>query len=229
MRNVKVTLAAGTALTIAVLAVVLTRAPPRVVHASGPPGDSIIGVNYGQAVFCQAGETLPAGSNAIRLSVVAFFGSRIHVVAYHGSQALTEGIRGPDWTGTSVTVPVRPIDRTTSHVRLCFTFAPNQERIVILGRRTPAREAAVASGIGAIAPRTSAEAGEPSQLIPPDGRVVVEYLAAGRGSWWSRVLSVARHMGIGHALSGTWLALLAAALMVAVGVLSVRLTLRELP
>jgi hypothetical protein len=229
MRNVKVTLAAGIAITIAVLAVVLTRSPPRVVHASSPPDNSIIGVNYGQAALCQTGETLPAGVGAIRLSVVAFFGSNIRVVAYRGSRILTEGRRGPNWTGASVTVPVEPVDRTTSHVRLCFAFAPNQERIVILGRPTPTREAVVASRVSTLAPRTPAEALEPSQAIPLKGRVVVEYLAAGRSSWWSRVLSVARRMGIGHALSGTWLALLAAALMAAVGVLAVRLTLRELP
>ncbi len=229
MRNVKVTLAAGIALTIAVLAVVLTRAPPRVLHASGPPGSAIIGVDYGEAALCQTGETLPAGATAIRLSVVAFFGSNVRVVAYRGSQVLTKGTRGPDWTGASVTVPVKPLDRTTSHVRICFAFVPNQERIVILGRLTPAREAVVASRVNTLAPQTSAEAREPSQAVPLNGRVVVEYLAAGRGSWWTRVLSVARHMGIGHALSGTWLALLAAALMAAVGVLSARLALRELP
>jgi hypothetical protein len=229
MRNVKVTLAAGIALTIAGLAVVLTRSPPRVVHASAPRPNAIVGVDYGEAALCQIGETLPAGVTAIRLAAFAFFGLNVRVVAYRGSQVLTEGSRGPDWTGGSVTVPVEPLDRTTSDVRLCFVFAPNQERILILGWRHPPRETVVASLVGAFAPPTSAGAPAPREAIPLRGRVVVQYLAAGHGSWWSRVLSVARRMGIGHVLSGTWLAGLVAALVAAVGVLSVRLALRELP
>lgn len=65
--------------------------------------------------------------------------------------------------------------------------------------------------------------------VPLGGRVGVEYLAAGRGSWWSRLSSVAAHLGLGRAYSGAWIALLVAALMAAVGVLAVRLTARELP
>jgi len=51
----------------------------------------------------------------------------------------------------------------------------------------------------------------------------------GGGSWWSRALSVARHMGIGHAISGTWVALLVAALVAALCALVIRLGWRELP
>ena len=54
-----------------------------------------------------------------------------------------------------------------------------------------------------------------------------EYLAAGNRSWWSRILEVARHMGLGHALTGTWVVGLIAALMVAVGGLAIRVALRE--
>jgi hypothetical protein len=40
---------------------------------------------------------------------------------------------------------------------------------------------------------------------------------------------VAQHMGLGRAYTGTWIALLVAALMAAVGALAIRLTLRTLP
>jgi hypothetical protein len=60
------------------------------------------------------------------------------------------------------------------------------------------------------------------------GRMNVEYLSAGPGSWRSRVLTVARHMGLGRVFSGTWIVLLIAAMVAAVGVLAIRLTLREL-
>ena len=36
----------------------------------------------------------------------------------------------------------------------------------------------------------------------------IEYLAAGQGSWWSRLVAVSRRLGLGHALTGTWVALL---------------------
>jgi hypothetical protein len=61
------------------------------------------------------------------------------------------------------------------------------------------------------------------------GRVQIEYLAPGSGSWWTRIGSVATHMGFGHFINGDAVALLALALMAAVGVLTVRLALREQP
>jgi hypothetical protein len=97
-------------------------------------------------------------------------------------------------------------------VTLCVAVGPNSEPIFIFGREAPQREAAVATGEGRLR-----------------GRMGVEYLTAGRRSWWSRILPVARHMGLGHALSGTWVVLLIAALVGAVGLLAMRLTLRELP
>lgn len=220
-----VTLAVGIALMVAVGARTLTRSPPRVVGVSGPPADASLGYISGDGAICQGNEVLPGGVSAIRLAMVAFFGSNVRVLAYGGARVLTEGRRGPDWTGTSVTVPVKPVDHATSHVMLCLVLGPNSERVDFPGHLTPAREAAVTwNSRGTPTPALAASEGEPLK-----GRIGVEYLASGRGSWWSRVRSVARHMGIGHFLSGRWVALLAAALMVAVGVLAVRLTLRELP
>jgi hypothetical protein len=64
------------------------------------------------------------------------------------------------------------------------------------------------------------------QRLP--GRIDIEYLGSGQGSWWSRLLPVARHMGLGRAFSGTWIVLLVAAMVAAVGALAGRLVLREL-
>lgn len=224
MRNVTVTLAVGIVLLGAVGALTLTRAPPRVVRVG--VRDERIGLDTttGDIAVCQTNEALPAGVSGIRLSLWAFFGAQVHVVAYSGSQVLTEGRRGADWTSDSVTVPVRPLDRSSTQVKLCFTIGPNSEPVILRGTSVRlAREAAVLTDI---TPTAEVAAGEKRLL---EGRVGVEYLAAGRGSWWSRVLSVARRVGLGRAFSGTWIALLIAALMAAVGVLAVRLTLRELP
>ncbi len=209
--SVRVTLGVGVALLAVVGALTLTRSPPRVVRVGvtttvrGP-------TTIDDSEICQAGETLPAGVSAVRASLGTYFGPTIRVRAFSGSRLLTEGRRGPGWTGTSVTVPVAPLSHAASRVKLCFAIEPNSELVVVAGSPSPARD---------VARWRSGES--------LGGRVGVEYLAAGRESWWSRLLSVARHIGIGHALSGTWVVLLIAALVAAAGLLALGLTLRELP
>lgn len=228
MRNVTVALTAGLALLAAVGAVTLTRSPPRVARVGVPGGDAhsaLLANGASDFSVCQPDETLPAGVSGIRIALWAFYGANVHVRVYSGSQVLTEGSRGADWTSDSVTVPVKPLDRSTSGVTLCFGIGPNSQPILFLGSNAPAQEAA-AIDTGGDAP-TPAVAVSARELLR--GRVGVEYLAAGTGSWWSRILTVARHMGLGRSYSGTWIALLVAALMLAVGALAIRLTLRELP
>jgi hypothetical protein len=205
-----VTLGVGVALLAVVGALTLTRSPPRAVGAgaqiAGP-----VAQTTGDMEVCQAGEALPAGVSAIRLAMWAFFGANIHVKVFSGSRVLTEGARGPDWTGNTVTVPVTALHRAVSPVKVCFRIGPNSQPILLLGAEAPQAIAAKSTG------------GEPLA-----GRVGIEYLAPGRDSWWSRILQVSRLMGIGHALTGTWVVLLIFALMVAAGVLSIRVVLREL-
>jgi hypothetical protein len=209
-RDVGATFGVGVALMLAVGALTLTRSPPRVVGAGTRSTGTILAIATEAVEVCEGGEALPAGVSAIRLSLAGDYGSRLRVTASSGAQVLTEGARGPDWTGSSVTVPVTPLKQPASHVTLCIDLGPNSEPIIFAGISTPAREAAESSA---------------GQKLT--GRVGVEYLGAGRGSWWSRILAVARHMGIGHALTGTWVALLIAALVAAVGLLAMRLALRE--
>ena len=204
------TLGVGIALLLAVGAVTLTHAPPRVVRVN-TTSRILGGTITGNAELCQPNEVLPAGVSAIRLSAGAYFGPRIKVKAFAGSRVVTEGVQGPVWTGTSVTVPVKPVSQTTSHVKLCMEVGPNSELVFFKGVPAGANETAV-YGSGA----------------PLGGRVAVEDLAPGDGSWWSRILTVARHMGIGHALSGTWVVLLIAALVAAVGAFAVGLAARDL-
>jgi hypothetical protein len=210
-RDVKVTLGVGIALMIAVGALTLTRAPSRVVRV-GAETTAVLGNAFGSLKVCQANESLPAGVSGVRLGLVAAYGAPVRLRLLSGSRVLAEGRRGPSWTSSSVTVPVTPLNHTVSHVKLCIDLGPNSERIIIGGTKTPAREAAVSSSGQSIG-----------------GRISVEYLAAGKRSWWSSILLVARHIGLGHALSGTWVVLLIAMLMAAVGLLAVRITLRGLP
>ena len=110
-----------------------------------------------------------------------------------------------------MTVPVKTPVSTTSRVKLCFKILANSEPVEILGVRTPIREAAVSAK------------GETLE-----GRFGVEYLAPGNRSWWSRGLSVARHIGIGRAVSGTWVAVLIVVLASTVATLALWLTSKEL-
>ncbi len=225
MRNVKVTLAIGIALMLAMGAWTFTRSPSRVVRVSGPQPDASLGYTIGGGSICQANEVLPSGVSAIRLAIVAFFGPKVRVIVYSGSRVLTEGSRGPTWTGTSVTVPVAALDRRSSHLTLCCVLGPGSERLDFPGYLTQPRFAAVAWRSRRTP--TPALAAHEGHLL--GGRIDIEYLAPGRRSWWSRALSVARHMGIGHFASGTWIVLLLAALMAVVGALTVGLASRELP
>lgn len=203
-------LGVGLVLLALACALVLTRSPQRVVRGGLPEGALVASTNTGIST-CQAGEVLPAGVSAVRLSVWAFFGTNVHVTVSSGSHVLTSGSRGPAWTGSSVTVPITPLHRAVSPVKVCFRLGPTSEVLYLQGGGAPPSD--VATGAN----------GEPL-----GGKLNIEYLAPGHGSWWSRILQVSRRLGLGHALTGTWVALLIFALMAATGVLAVRLVLREL-
>ncbi len=209
VRGVKATLGVGIALIAIVGAYTLTRSPPRVVRTSSP-AQAEVATTISDISFCQAGETLPAGVSGIRLAIWAFFGANIHVAVFSGARTLTAGRRGPDWTGSTVTVPVTPLRQAVSPVKVCVDVGPNSEVLYLMGSEAPRSLAAVTSTGEELA-----------------GRLGIEYLAAGDRSWWSRILEVARHMGLGHALTGTWVVLLIAALMAAAGGLAIRVALRE--
>ncbi len=228
MRKVAITLAVGVVLIAAASAVALTRSPPRVARVGVPTGDTNdvpLGKVLGDTTICQSGETLPAGVTGIRIGMWAFYGAKMHVRVYSGSRILTEGSRGPNWTSTSVTVPVKPVAHQTSGVKLCIGVGPNSQPLLLLGVNTPESEAA-STTLNVSSPTPAAAARSHALL---GGKIGVEYLAAGESSWWSRVWSTAKHMGLGRAYSGTWIVFLLAMLMAAVGVLAIRLTLRELP
>jgi hypothetical protein len=222
VRNVKVTFVVGFAILALAFGVTLTGSPPRVLGEVAPQS-GLLHITSEEPAVCQAGEVLPAGVSAVRFSLWAFFGSRMHVVAYSGSQVLTEGSRNGAWTGDTVTVPVKPVARTTSDVTLCFALTPNSEPVYILGGVAPKGQAAVMYSHPTLASQPPGKGGQSL-----GGKVNVAYLAPGTSSWWSSLVSVARHTGLGRAFSGTWIVFLIIALMAGVGVLAVRLTLKEI-
>jgi hypothetical protein len=198
MQSARAALAAGLALTAIAAAIVLSQSPEVVAgtNAIEPGLDSLASVP-GSGHACQAGETLPAGSSAIRLSLAASAGPRIHVTVLSGNRAITHGESAPGWIGDVVTVPVTPVDHTVRDATVCLTFTGADELVSFLGAQAPGRAAAT-SGTGALT-----------------GRVAIEYLRRGSSSWWSLASGVARRMGLGRAWAGTWVVLLVAILMVA--------------
>lgn len=225
-----ITLGAGIMVLALIVALTLTQAPPRLVRVA-PAGAKGLGLDGSNGVasletagtFCQTGEVVPKGVTAVRVGVWGYYGAPVRVLAYQGSRLVTEGQRVADWTGASVTVPVRTVKRTVAGVKLCVVITQNDQPLSLLGKKTSPEQAAVATATDSIpAKDLSIRNGQPLE-----GRVVVEYLAPGRGSWWSRIVSVARRMGLGRSFTGTWIALLAAALMAAAGILALRLTVEE--
>ncbi|HEY2766609.1 MAG TPA: hypothetical protein VGI76_00015 [Solirubrobacteraceae bacterium] len=227
MSKVTITLLASLAIMTAAVALVLSGSPPRIARANGPVAGNSLGVTQAEATICQANETLPAGASAIRVSIVAFLGSNMQVTVLQGGQPVTHGSRNPAWSGSTATIPIKPVDHTISNATLCIAFVPNSELLQIFGTRVTranVRNQALYFKSNPRAPGLPIGRGTPLR-----GRVGVQYLAPGKGSWWSQIGSVTKHMGFGHFISGSWVALLAAALMAATGILTVRLALREQP
>jgi hypothetical protein len=205
------TLAAGLALVAIAIAVTLSGSPVAVVRTNFIPPNQTLAEAAGDAGACQAGEELPRGATAIRLGLQSVIGPRVGVTALAGGHVLTSGVVGSGWAAGSVTIPVRPVARTTPDARICFRLGPTREKVGIEGEPTSA----------AIAVRT-----REGTALP--GRMKIEYVRAGSSSWWSLASGVARRMGIGRAPAGTWIVLLLAALMGAVVATASWVTLREL-
>jgi hypothetical protein len=230
------TFLAGGALIAVVLAITLSDSSPARTVLIGPPGvkaigefgAQVLGRTSSEPVLCQTGETLPGGVSAIRVSLWGFFGAHVHLFLYQGSRLLAQGSRTADWTGSSVTVPVAPLSHSVSGVRVCVAVGPNSEPLNLLGTETSQQQSAIALFTKTLVSHTALASVPAGDGVPAGGRLAIEYVRPAQGSWWSRILTVARHMGLGRAYSGTWIALLVFALMAGAFALAVRLTLREL-
>ncbi len=209
MRLTKITLAVGLALIFAGVGWVLAHAPITVARANNS-AESDLGAITERTKLCQADETLPAGTTAVRLRAFSYTGPRVTAEASAGGRVVTRGVREAGWVGGVVTVPLTPL-ATAQKVKLCFTVFDNDgEEIHVVGEKTERLQTTAAAGTSL------------------SGRVGIEYLKSGRSSWWSLIPDVAKRMGFGNAGSGLWNAVLALLLMALVGFLSSRLILKEL-
>lgn len=194
MQLVRPTLAIGLVLIAVALALVLSGSPMSVTAANGVKIRNAAGVG-GSMTLCQSGETLPAGTSAIRESLSANVGPRVTLRVLSGTRVLAEGTHPAGWgVDETVTVGVKPLSVSMRHVRICALLGPSSEGLELRG--------------------TAPEGAHHKARGARSMRMRVEYLHAGPHTWLSLAASVARHMGFGHSPGGLTAALLA--LMIAI-------------
>ncbi len=199
-------LAVGLAAGVVALVVVLSRPPLNVVAGTdGVAANMLVGyTSGGEVTICQSAGTVPAGTEAVRVSLSANVGPRVSLKIFRGASVVATGVHAPGWgVGETVTVPVARVAKTIASANACTTVGESVEPVQLNGTRvtTPA-------GIHAVWLR-------------------MEYLRPGPRSWLSLASSIAARMGFARAPSGAWVAWLVAALMLAAALLAARLVLRE--
>jgi hypothetical protein len=95
-RSVTVALTAGLALLAIAIGLVLTRSPASVALSNGVSSkQQLVSLENGSADYCQAGESLPAGVSAVRLSLEAFTGPAVKVNVLAGEARSYSAPRAP--------------------------------------------------------------------------------------------------------------------------------------
>jgi hypothetical protein len=203
-------LAAGLALLVVAVALVMLQSPLVLAGENAVrPVNVTLGSVPGSGRACQKGETLPAGTTVIAVSLETTSGPRVAVTVSSGGRVLTRGESASGWIGKLVAIPVKPLKYAVRNAAVCVAFTGGNELMLFLGVHGATRNPATSSA-GAL-----------------PGRMSIEYLRPGRSSWWSLALGVARRMGLGRAWAGTWIVLLVAALMAASVAVASWLALRE--
>jgi hypothetical protein len=209
MRAASLAVAVGLLAVVGALVLVLSGSPVVLTGANGIEPIGSLGSVPGSGSGCQANEVLPARTSAIRLSLEASAGPRVVVAVRSHGAIVARGESAPGWLAKVVTVPVRPLAHTVRDAMVCFAFVGANERVSFLGAPT-VRRSAVSSA---------------AKLVP--GRIAIEYVRRDSSSWWSRISSTARRMGLGRAWAGTWVAIAVASLMAAAIALGSWRTIRD--
>lgn len=192
------------------------------------------------AYFCQSGEYVPSGAGALRLWVFTN-GRRGGPVAVNVSDAagapVTSGQAPGGYVNTTVTVPIRHVDREYQSATVC---ARNEGRTSVSymgdspGPGETASEPRVHIQPGTVDPRLLGIHQQPAvvsaPLKQPYGPVVVrfEWHYPGSRSWLALSPTLARRVSLDKAsFVGSWTFWVLAALMLGVGIAAIRLVVRE--
>jgi len=141
MRSVKVALAGGLTVLLLTIGLTLLGSPLSVARTNRPPGrpEEPIATANSSASYCQDAETLPRATSAIRVWLDAVAGPRVTLGVYSRGRRVTSGAHGSGWVGGSVTVPVKPLDRTVYDVTVCISFVVQDETVTLQGTNEPKR------------------------------------------------------------------------------------------
>jgi hypothetical protein len=204
-------LAVGLTLTGIAIVVVLSRSPLKVAGTNSISATDYIQVDAkGKFSSCQPSGTIPKGTSAIRIGIEGlYFGPAATAKVLAGSEVLGEGHQvAGGVSAPTATLPMKSLAHAVSGAQICMTVGPALEPIRYYG----------------IPNRSSSSHTDPLQHVT----LRIEYLRRGEKSWWSFASSIAYHIGLGRAPSGTWVAFLALLLTLAVILIASRLTLEEL-
>jgi hypothetical protein len=207
--RIRLAIAIGLALTAIAVGVSLARSPLVRAGTDGTPLPTEIGATSVPATICQGEETVPAGTTAIRVSLLSLLGPRIKLVARAGGQVVTVGEIGYGWTGAVVAIPVRRVVGTHPHTKICVTLAKRQQLVNLRGANT----------------KFSPAMTDGNQVLP--GRMRFDYLRPDSSSWLSLARPTARRLGLSIGGSGS-IALIPFVLLLSAAALTSWLLARDL-
>lgn len=184
----------------AILAHTLLQAPQIVIATNSVKVAGELAHFPPRTTVCQGGESLPASTQALRMSLIAYVGPAVSVTVSEGDRIVATGHRGPGWVAGSLTIQLHPEAKRRTPADICLHRDPIDVPLGLFGNLSSAHRAATVDG------------------RPLQGRIRIEYLARGRRSWLALTHDVIRRLGLGHEPHGGWIAIpLTAAMLAAVG------------
>lgn len=207
--RIRITIAIGVALLALAVGVGLARSPLVRAGTDGTPLPTEIGASSVPTTICQGEETVPAGTTAIRVSLLSLLGPRLKLVARSGGQVVTTGELGYGWTGAVVAIPVKRVVGSHPHTTICVSLAKRQQLVNLRGANT----------------KFSPAVTEGKQVLA--GRMRFDYLRPDNRSWLSLALPTARRIGLDIG-GGAGIVLVPLMLLLSVGTLASWLLVRDL-
>jgi hypothetical protein len=191
------TLAVGALLLAGGIAATLSRADQRRMGTNDVVIQALVGTVTGAREICQGDERIPAGTGAVRVSLVPGSEPRPAVAVAVGAPGSTVATgRGHRWDGDSAIVALHP--------------PVAREVAGRVGGGGPPPTANGEVGLFGAAAGSAVSATDDGQ--PLGARLRFEYLQSGVRSWWSFAPELVDRIGRAHAWSGSSVALLAGVL-----------------